>query len=59
MPLDRVKEMASMRGDGHPYHWRVPQAIWPTIVLNMKYIAEGEAVREWRRGGGRVEEVDG
>ncbi|XP_050736343.1 uncharacterized protein LOC127008378 isoform X2 [Eriocheir sinensis] len=38
--LGSVQEMASKRGDGHPYHWRVPQHIWPTIVMNMKYIAE-------------------
>ena len=44
MPLNGVKEMASTRGDGYPYHWRVPQFIWPTIVMNMKYIAEGELI---------------
>lgn len=48
-PLEGVKEMASKRGDGYPYHWRVPQSMWPTIVMNMKYIAEevvGCAVEE-------------
>lgn len=41
-PIEGVMEMASKRGDGKPYHWHVPQYIWPTIVMNMKYIAEGE-----------------
>ncbi|XP_063868996.1 uncharacterized protein LOC135105030 isoform X2 [Scylla paramamosain] len=39
-PIAGVMEMASKRGDGYPYHWHVPQYIWPTIVMNMKYIAE-------------------
>lgn len=39
-PLESVMEMASKRGDGQPYHWRIPLDIWPTIVMYMKYITE-------------------
>lgn len=39
-PLDGVMEMASKRGDGQPYYWRVPLRIWPTIVTYMKYMSD-------------------
>ncbi|KAG0726647.1 Low-density lipoprotein receptor-related protein 2 [Chionoecetes opilio] len=39
-PLEGVQEMASKRGDGYPYHWRVPLFMWRTIVINMNYIAK-------------------
>ncbi|KAF2355828.1 Low-density lipoprotein (LDL) receptor class A repeat [Trinorchestia longiramus] len=39
-PIPGIQEMASTRGDGKPYHWRVPMTIWPSIVTYMQYIAE-------------------
>ncbi|CAL4098390.1 unnamed protein product, partial [Meganyctiphanes norvegica] len=40
-PVEDVSKIASQRGDGKPYHWRLPQHIWPTIVMYMKYMTEG------------------
>lgn len=39
-PIEGVSKIASQRGDGKPYHWRLPQHIWPTIVMYMKYMTE-------------------
>lgn len=39
-PVENVAKIASQRGDGKPYHWRLPQHIWPTIVMYMKYMTE-------------------
>lgn len=35
-----ITEMASQRGDGKPYHWRVAMPVWPSIVTYMQYISE-------------------
>lgn len=39
-----ISRMASTRGDGQPYHWRIPLSIWPTIVMYMTYMAEGKTL---------------
>ena len=41
-PEEGLSDMASKRGDGQPYYWRIPMSIWPTIVMYMKYMAEGK-----------------
>ena len=40
-PVEDISKIASSRGDGKPYHWRLPQKIWPTLVMYMKYMTEG------------------
>lgn len=39
-PIEGVIDMSSERGDGRPYHWRIPLRVWPTIVMYMKYMTE-------------------
>ena len=41
-PVPELREMASVRGDGVPFYWRVPMEIWPSLVTYMQYMAEGE-----------------
>lgn len=42
-PTANITDMASTRGDGQPYHWRIPFSVWPTVVMYMNYMSEGKA----------------